>query len=283
MRLSGSYRLPIAAAAIHIFTVLAAYADSVDVVGGRDPRGDEGKVQVGLLWKDVRNNFDAHFCGGTLVSQRMVVTAQHCNYHTKRNGDIDYDKPKLESEVVVLIGTDTLSGGSRKEVKQIHPNPDFDRETLANDVSVWELKSPVSGRHASLALRDGSVGEHFIVTGWGDTTYRGRRSEALLAADVYLSDRRACHAAYLGEYGVGITEEMLCAGTRSGSSDSCNGDSGGPLVQASNPSSLVGIVSFGHRCAVPGFPGVYTRVSNSGVRAFIQQFVHCSDLPDGTC
>jgi secreted trypsin-like serine protease len=51
------------------------------------------------------------------------------------------------------------------------------------------------------------------------------------------------------------------------------GDSGGPLMLSSSwdePVSmassdrwfLVGIVSFGYRCAEPGYPGVYTRWVN---------------------
>lgn len=40
------------------------------------------------------------------------------------------------------------------------------------------------------------------------------------------------------------------------------GDSGGPLMFPKETTFyLIGIVSYGFRCAEPGFPGVYTRVT----------------------
>lgn len=56
-----------------------------------------------------------------------------------------------------------------------------------------------------------------------------------------------------------ITETMFCAGELDGSRDSCNGDSGGPIAQNN---TLIGIVSYGMECALPGLTGVYTYLAN---------------------
>jgi len=52
--------------------------------------------------------------------------------------------------------------------------------------------------------------------------------------------------------------------------DSCNGDSGGPLFWMNGATRIqIGIVSYGTSCALPEFPGVYSEVNNSHIRAFI--------------
>jgi len=67
------------------------------------------------------------------------------------------------------------------------------------------------------------------------------------------------------------TDLMLCAGG-DGSHDACVGDSGGPLlVPGIKPGSWtdVAITSWGAGCAAAGIPGVYTRLQNPSIAAFV--------------
>ena len=60
-----------------------------------------------------------------------------------------------------------------------------------------------------------------------------------------------------------INKNVFCAGLPQGGKDSCQGDSGGPAIwkDVDNRSYLVGVISWGWGCARPGYPGVYTRVT----------------------
>ena len=76
------------------------------------------------------------------------------------------------------------------------------------------------------------------------------RSKSL---DLPIIDESYCDDAY-GEL---FTTNSICSGFLEGGKDSCDGDEGGPLVCNGQ---VQGIVSWGHGCAEPMKPHMYTRV-----------------------
>merc|ERR1719308_383161 len=58
---------------------------------------------------------------------------------------------------------------------------------------------------------------------------------------------------------------MMCAGDlKKGKIDACQGDSGGPVAWLDDQTGevkVVGVTSYGYRCALAGSPGVYARVT----------------------
>ena len=242
---------------------LQSRANTAKIIGGTNAKAADNPFQVGLLAKNVADNFQAQFCGGTLIKKNIVVTAAHCSVDGS-------DNPFDPSLLQVLTGTRKLDGsGTRRNVSKITVHPKYNSTTFDYDVAVWKLSSNANNIPlASLATKDGQVGKNLLVTGWGNTsTTTNDFPINLKKVKVPLASRSNCNDA--NSYNGAITGRMLCAGLDAGGKDSCQGDSGGPLTRGTGNKVLTGVVSWGFGCAQPNFFGVYTRVSNNSIRNFI--------------
>ncbi|KAK7112537.1 tryptase-like isoform X2 [Littorina saxatilis] len=113
-----------------------------------------------------------------------------------------------------------------------------------------------------------NLGHECYTAGWGqhspDDPGQSQYGNGTLKPHVLRMVRipqMACWAAYLFSWPL-IDSTVVCyAASESG--DTCKGDSGGPLLCYTNDQPvLTGVVSVGFGCAVPRYPGVYTRVSS---------------------
>ena len=137
------------------------------------------------------------------------------------------------------------------------------------------------------------------VAGWGATRYGGRDSQSLLSIGLNLMDVDYCKMHSFYDSHILQTDE-LCAGLPpteessfnsydeqviTGEKDSCQGDSGGPLIcDIEGTAALVGVVSWGSKCAHEGYPGIYSNAHR--FREWIESVTMCGDIEcfnDGYC
>jgi secreted trypsin-like serine protease len=252
------------------------------VVGGEPITIDEAPWQVALLG-DVDLTDDSwwyfQFCGGTILSESVVMTAAHCI----RDDTTGEDTPA--SSLMVLAGSDDLDDTSILPVQvarwSIHPRYEADLSTdpaaYTDDVAYLLLEDPLtfSDDVQPISTDDGSDptlaegGDLAWTSGWGATVELPDSSDdypnLLHAVEVPIVSDSDCVEAFddLPDFeGSDVDPDVqVCAGT--GTEDSCYGDSGGPLwVDDEGTPVQVGIVSWGPLlCADDVAPGVYSEVA----------------------
>jgi secreted trypsin-like serine protease len=276
----------LACLALMLVAAPTARAQSLEprIIGGTATTIDQYPWQAAVVYDPAKvsgNPFQRQFCGGSLITQYIVLTAGHCVHGTdpQNNSDLDPD------DVNVVLGQTALSSAppsSEFDVQGVAKQDTYDDSygpgpgVPSNDVGYLVLQSPYSATtpidiagSGEAALWDSGSPEQ--ITGWGATAESGPGSggsNTLQHATVPIVADSSCAGSY-GSYFNGST--MVCAGYPEGGIDTCYGDSGGPMQAplAGGGYRLVGITSWGEGCAQPDAPGVYTRVGADGLRAAV--------------
>jgi secreted trypsin-like serine protease len=248
--------------------VLCAAAPAGAVVGGTP-------VPDGQLRYDANISIGGSFgCTGTLIASDWVMTAGHCGSLTGSITDgaipTPIGLPAGAYDVKLSSVHADGSGAEDHAVRQVVVDSDYIvTNGSGNDVTLLQLDRPSAVPPVLIA----AVGERGI---WAPGKLAAI-PDTMQQAKVPIRSDADCAAAYPNGLGGGSydAKTMLCAGYPQGGTDTCQGDSGGPLLAKALDGSLrlVGATSFGDGCGRPGRPGVYARVAEGPIRAFVQRLV----------
>ncbi|XP_055716129.1 transmembrane protease serine 11D-like [Phlebotomus papatasi] len=135
----------------------------------------------------------------------------------------------------------------------------FDTATYEKDIALIRLPDGYRDLPSNIVLPEITIPveeyKDCSIFGYGSERFLFPIIASLREAPIEIISAEDCEGA-LNPYAPDYDSGMFCAGR--GVTDACQGDSGSGLI--CDGGILVGIVSYGSSCGVPGLPGVYTNV-----------------------
>ncbi len=183
----------------------------------------------------ITNEGYAH-CTGTLVGEKLVVTAAHCVTDVSA------------SSLQFVIGASIFSAGvvERHNVASLKAHPNYNDRTITNDIGILILatKPSVAPLGVVQSMDTSWVGRSLTFVGYGVSngrTQRGAGYKRSVDMPVSFVDAKT--------FGVEVAGR-----------NTCNGDSGGPAlyIDATGAAFVAGVTSYGDETCVEY--GVDTRV-----------------------
>ncbi|CAL7948235.1 unnamed protein product [Xylocopa violacea] len=211
------------------------------IVGGRDAPVGKFPYQVSL------RSSGSHFCGGSIISSRYILTAAHCVQGISNTNNI-----KVHAGT-----TQVTASGDTYGVDRIVAHRDYNPRRIVNDVALIRVNRNIVFNNLVQPIRLASGSNNYegsscVLSGWGTTRAGGNIPNNLQYINLNVESQAKCKQTHRD-----VQASQICTFTKYGEG-ACNGDSGGPL--AAN-GVQIGIVSYGIPCGV-GKPDVYTRVSS---------------------
>lgn len=212
--------------------------------GGRIVGGTSTTIASRPFQVSLRTTSNFHFCGGSIITNRWVISAAHCLLG------------QSTTAIKAVVGTDRLNaGGTAYNITQIVNHPSYTDVSKGFDVGLIKTTTNItfSANVATINLPTAAIGSGIsaVVSGWGQLSNPGSASIQLQALVVTTLANANCK-----QYVSGLPANTICTQTPVGKGV-CMGDSGGPLTAYGT--QVIGIVSYGTPCAL-GYPDVYTSV-----------------------
>ncbi|CAB3259112.1 unnamed protein product [Arctia plantaginis] len=204
-------------------------------------------------------------CGGTVISERFILTAGHCLF-SSRLGPVKY------IALGILKRSDPEELWQGYNVQTIFRHPEYKPPSKYHDIALLETDRIITFnsevRPACLHVDD-KPDSYAFATGWGALGHKQGLADVLQSVMLSRFEKEECSTHYpphrLLVKGFDNLTQM-CYGDRMDKSiptDTCEGDSGGPLQSLQHEDcvfTILGVTSYGRQCGLSGGTGMYTRV-----------------------